>query len=220
MKEIIELKIRLPKDVATAVKNLLARIPDVVVVSETPYNKSEKSKYATEKTTVEDDDFSSDDVSNTCKFVLKCKEVVLKIGELNGKELTICPKGNSLKYTFQFNVDSCCNMLDILLEECSEEIDNYLGDAQKPTGISIVLPFIGKILSDYIFSTQHSLHKQSLIEKLQEVYVGGNIQGYLSFDGRKRKNALNDLFKKAVDIANKKNNTPLNKQSIMVVKQK
>ena len=210
MKEIIELKIRLPKDVATAVKNLLACIPEVVVVSETPYNKSEKSKYATGKTTVVDDDFSSDDVSNTCKFVLKCKEVVLKIGELNGKELTICPKGNSLKYTFQFNVDSCCNMLDKLLDEYSDVIDIYLEGVQNPEGISIVLPFIGKILSDYIFSTQHSLHKKSLTEKLQEIYVDGSIQGYLSFDGRKRKNALNDLFKKAVDIAIQNNIRPLN----------
>jgi len=196
--------------VATAVKNLLACIPEVVVVSETPYNKSEKSKYATGKTTVVDDDFSSDDVSNTCKFVLKCKEVVLKIGELNGKELTICPKGNSLKYTFQFNVDSCCNMLDKLLDECSDVIDIYLKGVQNPEGISIVLPFIGKILSDYIFSTQHSLHKKSLTEKLQEIYVDGSIQGYLSFDGRKRKNALNDLFKKAVDIAIQNNIRPLN----------
>lgn len=211
MKEIIEFKIRLPKDVATAVKNMLVCIPEVVVVSETPYNKSEKSKYAMGKTTIVDDDFSSDDVSKTCKFVLKCKEVVRKIGELNGKELTIFPKGTPLKYTFQFNVDQCCNMLDKLLDECSDVIDIYLEGVQNPEGISIVLPFIGKILSDYIFSTQHSLYKVSLIEKLQEIYVNGNIQGYLSFNGRKRKNDLNDLFKKAVDIAIKTNEAPLNK---------
>lgn len=211
MNDIIELKVLLPKEVAPAVKNLLVCIPEVVVVSETPYNKSEKSKYAMGGTTIVDDDFSSDDVSNTCKFVLKCKEVVQKIGELNGKELTICPKGISLKYTFQFNVDRCCNMLDKLLDECSDVIDIYLEGVQNPEGISIVLPFIGKILSDYIFSTQHSLYKVSLIEKLQEIYVNGNIQGYLSFNGRKRKNDLNDLFKKAVDIAIKTNEAPLNK---------
>ena len=207
----IELIIRMPKDAATAVRNLVTLIPEVVVVSETPYNKSEKSKYATGETNVVDDDISSDDVSKMCQFISKCKEVVRKMGELNGKELTICPRGNSFKYTFQFDVDRCCDMLDILLDEYSDEIDIYLEGVQNPEGISIVLPFIGKILSDYIFSTQHSLHKKSLTEKLQEIYVGGKIQGYLSFDGRKRKNELNDLFKKVVDIVIKKNKTPLNK---------
>lgn len=211
-----ELKIRLPKNAATDLKNLVAWIPKASIISEKPYVKMVKKKLLAE----ENVDEEASDANSSYLFIKKCQEVVRKISELNGKKLTIYPKGIATDYTFNFDAEGCCDMLDILLEECSEEIDNYLGDAQKPTGISIVLPFIGKILSDYIFSTQHSLHKQSLIEKLQEVYVGGNIQGYLSYNGRKRKNALNDLFKKAVDIANEKNNTPLNKQSIMVVKQK
>lgn len=212
MKDFIEMTIRLPKEMAAAVRNLQAWISAMEIVSEKPCVKTVKKKptIKEECTTPPENEIDSSEATKNYLFIERCKEVASKIGELNGKTLTINIKGKPITFVSQFDATACCKVLDELYENHERYIDDYLKGAQKPTGISIVLPFIGKIIGNYTFSSQQSIHKESLTEKLKEIYNSENIEGYLSYDGRKRRNDLNDLAMKVVEIALKKGHVHLN----------
>ena len=195
----IEFVIRVPDEVGTLVRGLKEWISAMEIVSETTCREVTKVEVNTGTTSADSVLLSGE--SCISKFVGKCKDVARKIGELNGEKMTYTPKGKSIEYTFHFDAEGFCDMMDDLCKDYSEDIDDYLSKVQAPDGISIVLPFVGKILSDYIFSTQQSLHKSSLIDKLKEIYDSDYIEKYLSYDGRKRKQQLDDLFKLAVKIA-------------------
>lgn len=200
MTEIVELEIRMPKDVATKVNNLLALIPAVEIVGMKPcVNKTSSEEGNSNGLHLER--IPSDEPKNY-QFIEKSKEVVRKIAELNGKRLTLKPKGKAIDFVVQFDAESCCDVLDELYENHEYYIDEYLSGVQKPSGISIVLPFVGKIIEFCIFSSEKSMHKESLTKKLQEIYKDStNIVGYLSYDGRKKKDELKELAKKVADIA-------------------
>ena len=202
MNDEVLLTIRLPQEAATAVINLVALIKDAKVLSVAAYKKSvKKNPKSTEQSSGAS--INEIDLSETTKryqFIEKCKEVALKIGELNGEKLTTTPRGVSIDFNAEFDAKGCCDMLDTLYKEHTDNIEDYLEGVLKPTGISIVLPFMGKILTECLFSSEQSLHKANLIEKLGDIYPRGNIRGYLSFNGRKRKEKLNHLFNGSVDI--------------------
>ncbi len=190
------ISIKLPDQQVETFKNFIKLIPEVKIAKE--YTCSElNEKKAEVKTKIG----KPSEKSPRRLFVEKCKEVGRKIGELNGQRLVYCPKGIITEYTFHFNDDGFCRLMDILNQECPDEIDAYLKNVQSPDGISIVLPFVGKILGDYIFSSQQGLHKSSLKTKLKDVYNSNNIVKFLSYDRRKDRDVLDDLFKTAVKMA-------------------
>lgn len=199
-----EIVIRVPDELAAAVKAIKEWIPAMEIVCEKPcVNKTIKKQEVDEgnnKVLHSGVDFS--DVPQSHLFIEKSKEVARKIGELNGKKLTVNPKGKAIDFVAHFDAESCCGVLDELYENYESYIDDYLSGVQKPSGISIVLPFVGKILEYCIFSSQQSMHKENLTKKLREIYKdNASIVGYLSYDGRKRKKELKELAKKVVDIA-------------------
>lgn len=203
----------MPNDVAATVRNLLALIPSVEIISEPTCTKS-KMDLGTDVVLTGNNGNGADveDASPIIEFIEKCKEVALKIGELNGEKISFRPKGKEIKYTFKFNAEGCCDLLEDIIsdDEGFDCIEDYLKGTQKPTGITTVLPFMGKILDQYLFSNQQSFHKTSVEEKLKEIYPEGSIVNYLSYNGRKRSEKLKQLYLRAVDIALKKGLTSLN----------
>lgn len=199
----IELKMYVADEHAATVRELLKLIPTIKIVSETSCVEPKKDvKKVKENYEITSGAFRPSSKEEKRKlFIEKCKEVVNKIAELNGERMTVNIKGKLFDYVAQFDADNCRNVLDKLYENHESYIDNYLSSVQKPTGISIVLPFVGKIIDCYAFSSQQSIHKERLTEKLKEIYNKDTIEGYLSFDGRKRSSMLKDLMMKVVDIA-------------------
>ena len=209
----IEMKICVADEHSAAVREFLKLMPTIKIVSETscvePMNDVQKGKG---KSRAPSDAFSrASDVEKSYLFIGKCKEVVNKIAELNGKTMTVNIKGRLFDYVAQFDADNCCDVLDELYKNHKSYIDDYLSSVQKPTGISIVLPFVGKIIENYTFSSQQSIYKERLTEKLREIYNDSMIQGPLSYDGRKRKAELYDLVSKVIEIALEKGVAHLDK---------
>lgn len=212
MIDTIDMTIRMPKVLATTVRNFLALMPSVEIIGETSCTKPKKELGTDVIPKGTNGNGNEEDENPITQFIEKCKEVAQKIGELNGEEITFSPKGKEIKYTLHFDAKGCCELLDNLIgdDECFSYIEDYLHGSQKPTGISIVLPFMGKILNERLFCREQNLHKASLTEKLKEIYPEGSIINYLSFDGRNRRKELKQLYLRTVEIAIEKGLTSLN----------
>lgn len=196
-------KIRVADEQAATVREFLKLVPTIKIVSETssvePMNDVQNVKDKSKASSGALHPSSKEEKSSL--FIQRCKEVVNKIAELNGKQMTVNIKGKPLDYVAQFDADNCCKVLDELYKNHKSYIEDYLRTVQKPTGASIVLPFVGKIIENYTFSSQQSLYKERLTEKLKEIYSDSTIQGLLSYHGGNRKDKLKDLAMKVVDIA-------------------
>jgi len=193
----------MPDELAASVKTMVTNGLAVTIISETKYDGGHESAGETQRDTKVTPDLPHrhDDRTPAEKFIGKCKEAGMKIGELNGARLTYRPRGLERTYTFRFDAEGFCRLMDTLYEECGEDIDYYLEGAQSPDGLSNVLPFVGMMLDEYSFSTPESLHKVNIVDKLQEIYSSSTVSKYLSNQGGKKRNQLLHLIKKAVDKA-------------------
>lgn len=104
------------------------------------------------------------------RFADACKAVANAMGELNGRELTIKPRGKELVYKFCFENEKFSTLMDDFVKEQFWDIEEMLADSQKPDGISLVASFMGIVLDEHLFNTKQSLHKSSLDTIFKSLY--------------------------------------------------
>lgn len=73
---------------------------------------------------------------------------------LNNQTLTKNTRGIPGSYTFKFDSEGFCKMIDELYNNHKRKITDYLHNTNKPAGVTFVFPFLGEILNSNIFNNK------------------------------------------------------------------
>ncbi len=93
---------------------------------------------------------------------------------LNETKISTNARGYSGCYTFSFYSEGFCNMMDELLRDYRSDITSYLHNTKKPTGVTLVLPFLGEIIREHIFNKKE-LQKTDLADIFKKIGYNGDV---------------------------------------------
>ncbi len=94
----------------------------------------------------------------------RLKAIARKISKLlNNQLINTHARGIPGNYTFLFDSNGFCKMIDELYRNHHNYITAYLHETKKPIGVTFIFPFLGEILKSQIFNKKE-LQKRDLKE--------------------------------------------------------